>query len=295
MDRLRAYEALVNIDRMGSFTKAARKMRISPAMIGKYVNYLEAESGVKLVHRNTRNITFTDAGKTFLKGSKEILAANDSLILDMESYSQVLDGAIKVSAPVSFGHSVLVEAICGFQEIYPEVRVELELSNELSDLIADKFDLIFRSGELKDSSLISRCVARQKLLFCASPEYFRKRGEPASVEELKAHNCLGFTPWFERSSLGAAYDLESVFSGGRRFTSNSGQALVNAALLDAGIILQPEYLLAPYLLSGRLLSCLEEEAPLPRDIHLIYPVRDKLPKTTRAFIDYVVERLTSQY
>src|SRR6185437_3849818 len=200
-------------------------------------------------------------------------------------------GMLRISAPLSFGSQRLTPALAEYRERRPQVDVDLVLNDRVVDLVEERFEAAIRLGPLPDSGLIARPLAPYRSVVCASPAYLARRGTPRLVEDLAAHNCLGFAYWTtgQEWNLYGPQGRETVAVSGR-LQANNGQALRMAALNGLGIVMQPEVLLAEDLAAGRLVRVLPEHQPLARPMHLVYLPDRRLTPKLRSFIDFVVGR-----
>ncbi|MEG2273399.1 MAG: LysR substrate-binding domain-containing protein, partial [Acinetobacter sp.] len=191
--------------------------------------------------------------------------------------------------PVTFGNHALAPAITEFLKTYPEVSVELNLSNRKIDLVEEGYDIIFRSGELQDSGLLSRGLAPYKLVLCASPKYINSSDPLRSPEDLKHHECLVFTHSVLRTqwSFKGPDGISSALITGR-FWTNSGEALRAAALAGQGLLLQPYELVADDLAEGRLIQVLTEYEPVVGSLHILYSRDRRMTPKLKSFIDFIV-------
>lgn len=296
MDRLRSMEVFVAVAEAGSFSAAAEALGLSAVMVGKHVRQLEARLGARLIQRSTRRQHLTDAGRLFLEESRRALEQVRQAELAVERLREEPAGLLRVSAPVTLGSTVLAAHAVDFMARHPRVRIELVLSDSVVDLAEEGFDLAVRIGELRGAQdLVARPLQRYRMVVCASPGYLARHGRPRSPAELPAHRCLGHLVW--RRGGGWHFGGEA---GGERwpeetaFASNQGPALRTAALRGAGLVLQPEVLLAEDIAAGRLVTVLDDFLPAPRPVHLLYlPDRRPLPKLT-AFVDWVLARMGPQ-
>ncbi|AXE36127.1 LysR family transcriptional regulator [Chromobacterium phragmitis] len=291
MDRLLSMELFVVVVEQGSFTAAADAYRLSQPMVGKHIAALEARLGGKLLVRTTRRQQLTELGRHYYQRCRAILAelaaAEDAAALLREQPR----GVLRVNASVTFGTLRLAPLLAEFMALYPEIGVELELSDQLADLVADGYDAVFRIGHLADSGLVARRLRPYRMMIAASPDYLARRGRPESPADLAGHDCLGFSRWRRDDGWEALARRHGVQIQASRFQCNQGQALRQLALAGAGIALQAEALLAEDVAAGRLASLLEGYLPDPKPMHLIYPAdRQPLPKL-RAFSAFIVERL----
>lgn len=278
----------------GSFAAAAQAQDLSAVMVGKHIRQLETHLGARLLQRDTRKQRLTEVGESFLEDCRRIL----DQVRHAESVAERLrhdgqpSGRLRITAPVTLGGSAVAAVATEFLQRHPEVTVELVLSDHMSDLIADAFDVAIRIGPLPDSDhLVARPLRPYRMIVCASPDYLRRHGTPSDPRELVGHSCLNHLLWnhdagwrFERIAA------EPLRLRGR-FASNNGEALRRAAVAGCGIVLQPEVLLADDLAAGRLLPLFAEQLPPPRPVHLLYPRdRQPLPKLSR-FVELVLERM----
>lgn len=291
MDRLKAIEIYISVCEEKSFSKVATKFDISTTMVSKYINYLEKELNIKLLNRSTRGQNITEAGEVYLNKAKALQKQYRELVLSMDDFTREPVGLIKVNAPHNFGTHVLTTIIAEFLEANPSIRIDLTLSDSLTDVVLDNYDVVFRVGDLKDASYISKKVFSQQLVFCASPKYLKTNGTPQDMKDLESHHFLGFKPWFDSSNFKKEFRVDFLQLQNSRFISNNGSALKNAALKGIGIILQPYPLLEESIQTGELVRILEERQPKARNVHLLYADK-KQPLKVRKFIDFVSENLS---
>ncbi|HSD39563.1 MAG TPA: LysR family transcriptional regulator [Rhodocyclaceae bacterium] len=297
MDKLRSMEAFVAVVDGGNFTEAAQRLEISAVMVGKYVRQLEECLGARLLERTTRRQSLTDAGRVFYEDAKRALEHVRMAETSIERLHASPSGKLRVSAPTTFGACVVAPLAATFQQMYPRVRVELELSNRNVDLIDEGFDLAIRIGELGDTDLIAKPLAMYRMVICASPQYLAQHGRPETPPDLSVHRCLAHTVWNSRNGWKfEGLDAQHI-SIEPAFTCNDGNGLRMAAIAGAGLLLQPEVLVAGDLANGTLVRVLQDYLPEPRPIHIVYRHdRRPLPKLTRFvahLLEHAVERETS--
>ncbi|MBT2792924.1 LysR family transcriptional regulator [Paraburkholderia strydomiana] len=289
MDKLRSMEAFVAVVEAGNFTEAAQRLEISAVMIGKYVRRLEERLGVRLLERTTRRQSMTDAGRVFFEDARRALEQVRIAETSIERLRASPSGTLRVSAPTTFGACVVAPLAATFQRTFPHVRVELELSNRNVDLIDEGFDVAVRIGELDDADLIAKPLTMYRMVICASPAYLAQHGRPETPEDLIAHQCLAHTVWNRRNGwkLGGCDAPNSLREP--VFTCNDGNGLRAAAIAGAGLLLQPEVLVASDLASGTLEQVLQAYSPKPHPVHIVYRQdRRPLPKLTR-FVAHLLE------
>lgn len=287
MDRLSSMTVFVKAVELGSFSAAADVLSMSPQLVGKHVQILEQHLNVRLLNRTTRRQSLTDFGRTFYERARNILAeveAAESLAAETRVAPR---GRLRVNAPVTFGVHALAPRLPEYLKAFPEISIELRLSNRVVDITDEGFDLVFRVGELADSGLVARALEPYRLILCAAPSYLAERSSLASPSDLQDHECLGFT----FGALQTRWDFDGP--DGRvsvpissRIMMDNGEALLAAALAGLGIILQPSELVRPELDAGRLVGLLPEYRAPPRPFHILYaPDRRPTPKL-RSFIDF---------
>ncbi|MGS1005828.1 LysR substrate-binding domain-containing protein [Achromobacter anxifer] len=287
MDRLASMQVFVTTVDLGSISAAADELALSSQLAGKQIRALEASLGVKLLNRTTRRQSLTDEGRLFYERARNILAEMEAAQAQIDESRSQPRGRLRISAPITFGSRGLAPLLSRFMRQYPEVTVELSLTNRTVDLIDEGFDIAFRTGDLPDSGLTARRLAPHRLVLCAAPEYLRNSGIPRRPEDLQQHECLVFahtsmrTRW---SFKGPDGPITVPIAG--RFSTDSGEALRAAAVGGLGIILQPTELLTEDIESGRLTRLLPKYEPEPRPLHALYvPDRRMTPKL-RSFLDF---------
>ncbi|GEM80079.1 LysR family transcriptional regulator [Vibrio superstes] len=287
MDKFKAIETFISVCDEGSFTKAADRLSISVAMVSKSISQLEAELKLKLLNRNTRKQTLTEAGELYLKSCRNILSELSAVEQELNHQSTDADGLIRVCAPTNYGTYELCPLIHQFNLHYPEIQIALTLSDELSDIIDDKFDFYFRVGQLADSGFISMRVDEQVMVFCASPQYLEEYGTPRCLDDLAKHKVLAFSPWGTSSSFADHYNIKPLNLSSAPVSCNNGNSLRMLAKLGTGIILQPQALVAEDIANKDLIQILEAEQRMVRPIFMVYLNRDLLPARVKLFIEFV--------
>jgi DNA-binding transcriptional LysR family regulator len=291
MDRLAEMEAFVNVVDQGGFTDAARKLGVSKSAVSKHVAALESRLAVRLLNRTTRRVSPTEIGLAYYDRAKTVLkdaAEADDMVTAMQAAPR---GALRVSAPVSFGIAHLSPAVADFLAAYPEVEIHLVLDDRFVEIVAEGFDLALRIGNLTDSSLRARRLAESASHLVAAPAYLARAGTPASVEDLGSHQLLHYS----NLSTGNAWKLrgpggqERQIRVGGRLTANNGDSLRRAAEAGLGIALQPAFILGDALRSGRLVEVLPDCRPEPLGIFALYPPGRFTQPKLRVFIDFLAD------
>lgn len=255
-DRLTGMEVFVQAIRRGGLSAAARAMGMSPTMAARHLTELEVRLGTTLVHRSTRRLALTDAGLAYLDRADRVLAEIAEADADAAARSVAIEGRLRISAPATFGTMHVVPLAAAFRRLHPGVTIELGLEDRYVDLLREGWDAAIRIGRLRDSGLIARRLAPVRLSICASPAYLAARGTPRSLDDLAGHDCLGFT----LATLTGPAIWGFGADGGRRvpvstgFSANNGEALVRAAIADAGLVYGPRFIAADAVASGALVE-----------------------------------------
>jgi DNA-binding transcriptional LysR family regulator len=294
MDRLASMAAFVKAAEVGSFAVAATALGMSPQMVAKHVTWLESRLGARLLNRTTRRQSLTDIGKAYYDRCKVVLGDADWADSLAEEAKGAPRGRLRINAPVSFGTHSLTPVIGRYLKQYPKVEVDLVLNDRLVDLVEEEFEAVFRIGPLADSSFMARELAPFRIVACASPDYLREKGVPATPLDLERHECLVYartsgptiSGWsFVRGEENCKIDVK------HRLRVNDAKALLVAALDGFGIAFIAEDLARESLRSGRLTKVLPDYETPSAPIHLIYhPDRRQTPKL-KSFISVVMSEL----
>ncbi|WP_374278093.1 LysR substrate-binding domain-containing protein [Azonexus sp.] len=285
MDRLKQIEAFVGVATRGSLSAAARVEGVTPAIIGRRLDALEARLGVRLLLRTTRRLTLTFEGQAFLEDCQKLLndLANAEAAVSLGGLKA--SGYLKISAPAGFGRKHVAPLVGDFMCANPEVRVNLNLSDRLVDLVNENIDCAIRIGELTDSSLVSVRLGEMRRMVVASPAYLVARGVPRTPADLAGHECLSLGQqrgWlFRDPDSGEAQTLKV----GGSFECNDGAVLHEWALAGRGLAWRSLWEVGQDLKEGRLTSVLDAWQAPPMGIYAVFPQRRHLPLRVRLFID----------
>ncbi|MBA8899606.1 LysR family transcriptional regulator [Phyllobacterium sp. P30BS-XVII] len=289
MDDLKSMAVFAQIVDLGSLSAAAEREGMSATMAGNHLRALELRVGAKLLNRTTRRHSLTDIGKTYYEQVRVILHLVAQANAGVEAAQATPRGRLRIAAPVSFGAERLTPALGEFLTQYPEISVDLALSDRTVDLIDEGFDAALRIGNLADSTLIARSLQPYRMWVCAAPSYLSKRGTPERPEDLKQHDCLVFSYAGRQWRLGLGNHPEKTAVQGR-LEVNNGQALRVAACSGLGIVMQPEVLLATDVKEGTLVRLFSDHDLPSRPMNLVYLRDRQMPPKLRCFIDFVAER-----
>ena len=291
MDKLASLRAFAKVVELSSFSQAARELNVSRSAVSKQLLDLEQDLGVQLLSRTTRKTAPTEAGQAYYQHAVAILADLDEADLAISQAQAKPRGLLRVNAPMSFGTMHLGRAIADFMAKYPELRIQLALSDEFVDPVAEGFDVTIRIADLPPSSLIARKLAPARLVVCAAPSYLERRGTPAHPNDLRGHDCLtyGFQTTGNQWKLTGA-DGEHWIQIHSKLCASNGEVLRDVAVQGQGIALLPSFIVGADLQAGRLRSILTDYAAPGGHMHAIYPPTRHLSVKVRVFIDFLVER-----
>lgn len=286
-------ETFVAVARAGSFAAASRDLGISPAMVGRRIEALEARYGLRLIERTTRVQRLTDAGERFLNRAETLLEAASALDEQARGESGDLSGRIRVSAPTTLGAARLPAILAQFAATHPSVAVETLLSNRRTDLVSEGFDLAIRIGELRDSSLIARRIGTYRFGIVASPDYLARHGRPETPDDLSkacAILNLNLAPRQRWPLSGpGGMTIAAEVSGPLEFDNDEAQR--HAALAGAGVAYLPLDLVAADIAEGHLVRLMQQWQVVSMPIHVLYPSRKLVPRRVSALSDALAEGL----
>lgn len=282
MDRLAADRMFAAVVEHGSFAGAAQRLGASSGQASKLVSRLEAELGVRLLHRTTRALSLTEAGRAYHDRLRPILDEWDAMDAEARDRGGSLRGTIRLTAPLGFGTLCLSALFARFALDHPGVGLEVELTDRLVPLVEEGFDLAVRIGRPADSSLVARKLGEARVVAVAAPGYLDGRGVPERPSDLVRHDCLIDTN--RREPLRWQFRDESVAVAGRlRF--NSPALCLSAAEAGLGVACMPQFIAAGSLAAGRVVEVLPDQVPDPFGIYAMTPSGRHLAARVRALID----------
>jgi DNA-binding transcriptional LysR family regulator len=291
---LNAALVLVRVVQAGSFRAAAQALGMPTTTVSRKVSELEAQLGVRLLQRTTRRLSLTDAGLAFVDEAEAAIARLEAAQEAVTELQREPRGRLRVTTAVTIGELFLAPVLAEFLEAFPEVEVLLQLTDRPVDLVAERFDVAIRAGELPDSSLIARWIGCSTYRVVASPAYLASRGTPQRPSDLSSHACLRFTrsgmEVRDRWPFGVGARRSEVPVSGR-LVSDDFVVLRTAAEQGLGLARLPGLLVHDAIQAGRLVALLDDQAPPPSPLHLLHPGGGRLPARTRAFIDFVQPRM----
>ena len=296
---MRLFQTVVQI---GSLSGAGRQSGLSAASVSRHISALEDDLGVRLLNRTSRRLSLTEAGNVYLERAERLLQDIDELRDAVTQLAVRPRGTLRIQCRVSLGTQYLAPLIPAFVANYPDLKIDLWLTDTDLDMTDHGIDLAIRAGGFSDSTLISRRLASSPRVVCASPEYWSQHGRPKTPQALMNHNCLTYrfeigaaaAIWQFRSDAGQSIDLQ--VSG--NFQTNNGEALRLAALSGLGVALLPAWSVKDYLKTGKLervlSDCETTVSDLDSGIYAVYLSRRNLSIKTRLFIDYLVAEFGRQ-
>ena len=286
--RLEEIAAFVEVGRRLSFVRAAEQLGMHVSAVSRAVSALEARLGVRLLHRTTRRVGLTEAGRAHLVRSEALLAEIEESEQAASALGASLSGHLRVSVPSGFGLSFITPVIPALLAAHPGLTIDLHLSNRNVDLVEEGFDLAIRVGVLRDSRLTARRLGDSRRVLAASADYLRRRGEPRRPADLSAHDGLvlevGALPerWaLHRRTANASVRVRA------RLKSNNALALRDACRGGTGIALLPHFIVADDFAAGRLKPVLPAWSAVEQGIFAIYPGNRFIPAKVRACVDFL--------
>ncbi|SEN02849.1 LysR family transcriptional regulator [Nitrosomonas marina] len=292
MQDLNLFVIFARVVESGSFAEAARRMRISRSAVSKAISKLEKNLGAQLLNRSTRDLSLTEAGAVLAEHSAHILDEAEQAERVVNSLQAEPRGMLKVSASVAFGTLHVAPALADFLSRYPEIRIDLTITDRPVDLIGEGYDVIIRVTNEPDLNLVARKLAPVRRKLCATPEYFEKNGVPQTPEDLIEHNCLDYTLSGEQgywNFTGPEGVIAVPVSGNLRI--NDDDALSQAVLGGLGIALLPTFTVGKDLQSGKLQAVLSEYIAVERYVYACYLPSRHVPAKVRSFIDFLLMRI----
>ncbi|GAB4061381.1 LysR family transcriptional regulator [Uliginosibacterium sediminicola] len=295
MDTLMSMRVFHTVVEMQSFTAAASQLAMSTAMTSKHVQHLEEHLGARLLNRTTRKLSLTDSGQAYFERCSQILSDIKESEAEVLSLTATPQGLLRVTMPVSFAVRHVEPMLSHYMRTWPDVQLDLFLSDRLTDLIESNIDVALRIGHAVDANLIARQLASNRMIVCAAPDYLRQHGVPQTPAALVDHNCLLY------SYAAAANEWRMQGRDGEHLVKVSGNVKINngdllnqLAIAGQGIICQPEFLVRAELDAGLLVEILQDYA-LPRiGIYAVYASRKHLSAKIRSFVDCMADYLAEK-
>lgn len=293
MDQLGAMRAFVRVVEAGNFTRAADLLDIPKPTVTKQIQQLEAHLRAKLLNRTTRRVTVTMDGAAYYERALRVLNEIDELDGSIALSQARPSGRLRVDVSAPLAIQVIIPALAGFYARYPEIQLDLGLSDRPADLLAENLDCAIRAGEIADQSLIARRIGEMYLVTCAAPSYLERHGAPQHPTDLEGdHFIVGYrysgtsrTAPFTYADGKEAYEIR----GRAIVTLNEGTGYVAAALAGLGVVQAPTFMVQDDVTAGRLVPLLTNWCSTPKPLHIVYPPNRHLSNKVRVFVDWLAE------
>ena len=286
-------QVFLRVVETGSFSEAARLLRLTPSTVSKLVSRIEARLGVRLIERSTRALSLTAEGQVYYQRSQALLKELDLIEQELSYGAAATGGTVRVNVSVAIGVLGLEPILPEFWRAYPNIVVDLSLSDEIVDLYLDRTDIAFRVGTLPDSGMVARRIGTSYRKIVAAPSYLARRGVPLTVEDLSRHNCLGFNfrraqPVWPLKESGRIVDRAVNGS----LLANNGETVRRLTLAGVGLARMGDYHVRADLAAGRLVEVLADVVePDEEELHAVFLGGQRMPQRVRVFLDFVVPRL----
>ena len=286
-------QAFLRVVETGSFSEAARQMRMTPSTLSKLIARIEARLGARLLERSTRRLSLTAEGWLYYERSQTLLAGIEELENDLSQGAACVGGTLRISASVGLGMVAIEPLLPQFLSQFPKLTIDLSLSDEVVDLYLDRTDVAFRVGSLTSSALTALKLGTAPRKIVAAPDYLARHGTPQTASDLAQHRCLGFN--FRRTSA-----LWPLREDGRvvdrsvtgPLLANNGETVRRMALAGVGLARMGEFHIRQDLAEGRLVEVLAQSVQGDtEDIHALYLGGDHVPHRVRVFLDFMTPRL----
>ncbi|WP_414552015.1 LysR family transcriptional regulator [Anabaena sp. CCY 0017] len=291
-------QTFVEVMRLGSFAAVARERNIDPSSVSRAIAGLEEELGVRLFQRTTRQLSPTEAGIAYFERVEPLVEEMQQAINVVADVSGQVKGKLRVTVSVSFGLQCIVPLLSKFGTIYPDLTVDLLLTDTIVDLLTERIDVAVRLGLLADSTLVAQQLMPTCYFVCASPQYLKRWGQPKKPSDVGQHNCLLFplaifsSKWIFRDKNG----IKSETSVRGNTIISSGLALQQCAIAGMGLALLPNWLIHKDLQTGKLVNVFPNYEVTATDFNtaawLVYPSRAYVPLKVRVFIDFLKQNIS---
>jgi len=291
LDRWEGLDAFVAVADCGRFATAAERLGVSTSHISRQIARLEERLQTRLFYRSTRRVTLTETGQTFLLHCRRLQDGFDEARRAVQDLGGTPKGLLRLTCAVTYGERFVVPLVNDFVERYPELKVEIDLTNRALDIVHEGYDLAIRLGRLADSSLVATRIAPRVMYLCAAPSYLARRGEPQQPADLSIHNCL----------IGSSDTWSFLVEGKEQFVRvqgnwrcNSGQAVLDAALRGFGLAQLPDYYVLEHFRRGNLRLLLPAFQPPHTAVWALFPQQRHLSPKVRLLVDHLREGLAGR-
>ena len=294
MDKLRLLRFFLTVIDHGSFSAAAQQLAISPSTISKAIQRLEQSVGIQLFQRNTRHLRLTTEGEQYGLQIRSLLEQLDTCDENIKQRNDVPRGKLRISVPISYGRLYVRPLLKSFNQLYPDICIELSYDDRYVDIIEQGFDVCIRSGTVSDSRLVSRQLSPIDFLICASPAYVKHHSMPKSARDFKQH------PWirFRYQQTGRLMPIMMPgrasyreFDPDQTYIVDDGEALVELCADGLGLTQMPHFIARNGLLDKRVVTLFPAFHPSGFGVFVLYPKRNYLPERVKAFVDFLCQQI----
>lgn len=289
--RLEDIDAFLHVVEAGSISGAATQLNLSKSVVSKRVADLEQALGVALLNRTTHGVAPTDEGRAFYAHGCAVMERLDAAVEAVSASDGELSGALRITAPTSFGTLYLGPILASFLHQYPGIEATIDLDDRIVELQSSGHDVAIRIAPLPDSSLIARRLCISRRIVCCSPEYAQRQGLPESIDALASHACIGYGNvrsshiWrFEPDETGGEVRSLTVRS---RIVANNGEIMRDAAIAGLGLAVLPAFIAADALADGRLIDAMPGVQPTSDPIHAVHTQTRRSSRKVKAFVEHV--------
>lgn len=297
MDRIDLFRIFSRVVECSSFTRAADTLGVPRSSVSAAIRELEGRVGARLLHRTTRKVSPTQDGMAFYERCQQIIAdVEDAENLFRQTSAQP-SGRLRIDVPGRIGRLIVAPALSGFLDLYPQIDIDLGVTDRAVNLVEDRTDCVLRVGPLGDSGLIARPIGRLPLINVASPSYLARHGTPRTPDDLGDHRAVNYAS----PSSGRVEDWEWIEDNALRTMPLRGQVSVNNAeayiaccLAGLGLIQIPAYDVRPHLEAGELVEVMPDYRAAPLPVTLLYPHRQHLSRRLQVFADWLEALLKEQ-
>ncbi|HEV3106240.1 MAG TPA: LysR family transcriptional regulator [Trinickia sp.] len=292
MDRFVAMKVFARVVESRSFIKAAESLQLAAPQVSRTVQALEAHLGARLLNRTTRSISVTDDGEAYYQRCVRVLSDVDEMEAELTHAKLSPKGKLKVNLPALIAKTIIIPALPEFFATYPDIEIEMGLSDRQVDIVEEGVDCVIRTGELDDSGLVARRIGNMPRITCAAPSYIEKYGEPKTIEALRHHIGVNYVSSNTGKIRGWDFlvdgQVETIDMPGL-IAVNDVDAYVTCGLHGLGILKGASFPLAPYVKTGALVEILKDFPSSPRLVSIMYARNRHLPRKVRVFADWVAD------
>ncbi|MBD3755352.1 MAG: LysR family transcriptional regulator [Gammaproteobacteria bacterium] len=292
MSQFQEVQIFVRIVEAGGISKAADQLNLAKSAVSRKLSDLETRLNCKLIQRTTRKFHLTDAGRLYYERALAWLADYEQMSQVVHSQDEALHGNLRLSLPLSFGLAHLTPLLSEFAGLHPQLNLQIDFSDRHVDMVEEGFDLAFRIGELKDTSMQARRIVPIHFALCASPDYLQQHGMPMTPDALKSHVLLRYSAGQGAVRLLDAEGKEQVVAMNGQIQANNGDFLREMAIAGKGIVMSPTFIVWQALQSGALVQILSDYTIPPVYGYAVYPQNRYLPHKARVFIDFLAEKFS---